>query len=281
MTPFKHPLCNDILRRPPGTTEEECGDLHIVRENGQVMSFWKPDAQELAGLNEGGAIGLIVQGATHPPVSVVACHPTDEDRKPSITSRFDTLLSITKRAIALWTKNHLEDPDRRAITDELLDFLSGVPKQVEKPSVDTDKEIERHRSDAESWRDEFLRVEGILKGIATALGDDWNTMPFDEAITALKNRLATAEAGRDTERERRISAETDIANLMHYAEGREGHVSITSPAIPIRDALIQLHRDIAEGERCLAIKRENLIEPLKDAIEAVITKAITPNPAEG
>lgn len=213
MNPFKHPLCNAVLKRPAGTTEEECADLDILREDGKVMSFWKPHPAELAALNEGGSIGLVVMGTTHPPVAVVGCHPTDEDRKPSKESRFDALLVITKRAIALWTKNHLEDPDRRAITDEFLDFLGGFPRGQLKPQaapVDADKQIERHRSDAENWRDEFLRVEGILKGIADALGDDWNVMPFTEAITNLKNRLATAEREANHYREDLLALEAVI-----------------------------------------------------------------------
>jgi hypothetical protein len=45
MNPIKHPNCNDILRKPDGMTEEECGDLHIRRAGGYVWSFWTPAAR--------------------------------------------------------------------------------------------------------------------------------------------------------------------------------------------------------------------------------------------
>jgi hypothetical protein len=71
MTPTKHPLCNDILRRPPGTTEEECGDLPIRREDGRVISFWKPSPEEIALIAKGHPVIFIAQGVTHPPVCLL------------------------------------------------------------------------------------------------------------------------------------------------------------------------------------------------------------------
>lgn len=54
MTPIKHSLCNDVLRKPDGMTEEECRDLHIMRGDNAFMlgdgpsvnSFWTPSAEE-------------------------------------------------------------------------------------------------------------------------------------------------------------------------------------------------------------------------------------------
>lgn len=40
----------------------------------------------------------------------------------------------------------------------------------------------------------------------------------------------------------------NIKNLMHYAKGLPDHVAISSPAIPIRDALLLLHADKADIE---------------------------------
>jgi hypothetical protein len=213
MNPFHHPDCNDVLRRPPGTTEAECGDLHIVREDGRIMSFWKPEPAELAAINEGGAIGLIVQGTTHPPVAIVACHPTEADRRPSKASLYDGLLAITKRAIALWTKNHLEDPDRRKITDELLDFLNGAPKPEVKAEPEPDGMLDWWKSKAETHELSIKELKAEENGTLAAL---------------------------DTERELRKAAEANIDNLFHYLEGRVGDVPISGRAVSIRDAIVRM-----------------------------------------
>lgn len=71
---IQHPLCDDVLGAPKGVSIEECRALPILRfvENGQpqIASFWKPDAEELAFLNAGRAVVLIVWGHTHAPVFV-------------------------------------------------------------------------------------------------------------------------------------------------------------------------------------------------------------------
>lgn len=70
MDSINHSLCNDVLRRPPGMTEEECRDLHIMRDRAEnrVLSFWQPDEKELRRLNAGLPIFLSVCGVTHPPL---------------------------------------------------------------------------------------------------------------------------------------------------------------------------------------------------------------------
>lgn len=76
MTPIHHPACNAVLRRPPGTTEEECGDLPIIRsvENGYntVTSVWKPSPEEAEAIAKGGGIALTIWGSTHPPLALTA-----------------------------------------------------------------------------------------------------------------------------------------------------------------------------------------------------------------
>ena len=52
----------------------------------------------------------------------------------------------------------------------------------------------------------------------------------------------------DTVREQLQCAEMNVVNLLHYAKGKPDHVPISSPAIPIRDALIMLHADKADIE---------------------------------
>ena len=75
MNKIQTPQCNDVLGAPPGATIDECGALPIVRaqyENGQkvVASFWKPDVAELALLNAGEPVCLILWGVTMPPAHV-------------------------------------------------------------------------------------------------------------------------------------------------------------------------------------------------------------------
>jgi len=64
----------------------------------------------------------------------------------------------------------------------------------------------------------------------------------------LETALADARASASTYREQYEASEMNIKNLMHYAKGLPDHVSISSPAIPIRDALTLLHADKADIE---------------------------------
>ncbi len=70
------PQFNDVLRAPPGATIEECRPAPIVRgeyPNGQkiVATFWMPDAEELAALNRGEPVQVIIWGVTMPPVCIL------------------------------------------------------------------------------------------------------------------------------------------------------------------------------------------------------------------
>lgn len=78
MTPVKHPLCNDVLCRPPGVSEEECRDLHIMRDSTGVASFWQPNAEEIKAIMAGQPIILHSASQTHPPIWLgVAPAPTE------------------------------------------------------------------------------------------------------------------------------------------------------------------------------------------------------------
>lgn len=67
-----HPSNNRVLGAPPG--DNDCADLPVTdtRMNGTpaVASFWKPSAKELAALNAGKAVVLMVAGRTHPPLFI-------------------------------------------------------------------------------------------------------------------------------------------------------------------------------------------------------------------
>lgn len=70
MIPIKHPLCNDILKRPATMTEEECADLHIVRNQNSVISFWSPSPEEREAIATGQPIIFEAVGVTHPPIKI-------------------------------------------------------------------------------------------------------------------------------------------------------------------------------------------------------------------
>jgi hypothetical protein len=79
MKHIKHPLCNDVLHAPPG--DENYIDLHICREDGNIWSFWQPNAEELAAIVSGGAIALRVASTTHPPLILHAMTPEQRDTR--------------------------------------------------------------------------------------------------------------------------------------------------------------------------------------------------------
>ncbi|WP_219209206.1 hypothetical protein [Variovorax boronicumulans] len=76
MRPTQHPSNTRVLGAPAGWKQEElpCSALAItdVQVDGMphVVSFWKPDAADLAALNAGGSIALWIVGQTMPPASV-------------------------------------------------------------------------------------------------------------------------------------------------------------------------------------------------------------------
>ena len=74
MNYVQDPLCNAVLGAPPGTKIEECHALPVLRfvEDGREMvaSFWKPDAEELAALNAGKSVVVMVWGTTQAPMMV-------------------------------------------------------------------------------------------------------------------------------------------------------------------------------------------------------------------
>ena len=76
MRPTQHASNNRVLGAPVGWDQGElpCGALAITdaMQGGVpcVVSFWRPDAAELAALNAGGLIYLSVVGRTMPPMGL-------------------------------------------------------------------------------------------------------------------------------------------------------------------------------------------------------------------
>lgn len=67
------------------TDQEEYHELHIVDMMNEELnqpymcSLWRPDADELVLLNEGGFVQLSIAGTVHPPVGVTTVGPGTND----------------------------------------------------------------------------------------------------------------------------------------------------------------------------------------------------------
>lgn len=74
MDRMQHPSNNGVLGAPPGYTYQDCMALPITRvEYGGgpcVISYWRPDAEEIALIVARKPVMLLVQGTTHAPVFV-------------------------------------------------------------------------------------------------------------------------------------------------------------------------------------------------------------------
>ena len=75
MKPVQHSSNNDILRPPPGVSNEECRPLAITRvmfDNNvpAVWSYWQPSDAERAAIAAGASVRLSAWGITHPPVHI-------------------------------------------------------------------------------------------------------------------------------------------------------------------------------------------------------------------
>lgn len=74
MQKIQHPSNTDVLGAHAGWNHGElpCSALPVTRTHfgdlPAVLSYWRPDADELAALNAGCAVRLWVVGATMPPV---------------------------------------------------------------------------------------------------------------------------------------------------------------------------------------------------------------------
>lgn len=74
MTPRQHPTSTRVLAPPAGVSLDECLPLAITDTTMQgapaVASFWYPDERELALINEGRGVCIVVAGITHSPIVV-------------------------------------------------------------------------------------------------------------------------------------------------------------------------------------------------------------------
>lgn len=73
----KLPGMNRDLAPPGGWDKEKHGECvplpvfaEVVKGDIVMTSAWKPNAEELAELNKGAAVALVVYGGLHPPIAV-------------------------------------------------------------------------------------------------------------------------------------------------------------------------------------------------------------------
>jgi hypothetical protein len=84
MTPINTTLTTDVLGAPAGwevASNGECAGLPVVTDGRGFSSFWRPSQAELAALNAGGMLQLVIFGGGHPPV---ALHVTRPDFTPEV-----------------------------------------------------------------------------------------------------------------------------------------------------------------------------------------------------
>jgi hypothetical protein len=75
MKPIQHVSTNVILKAPADLPVSKCADMPatiISWENGGrgVISYWRPDAAELALLNAGNCVRVFAIGASQPPLAL-------------------------------------------------------------------------------------------------------------------------------------------------------------------------------------------------------------------
>jgi hypothetical protein len=79
----KHPLCTAIIGAPSDMQDGSCCGLPVAYHSDEygmwALSFWKPDAEELAALAKGGGIVLHVRAhARQHPVIGMTTYPAIE-----------------------------------------------------------------------------------------------------------------------------------------------------------------------------------------------------------
>jgi len=164
MEPIKHPLCNDILRRPAGMTEEQCRDLHIRREDNAVMSFWTPNPEELEAIKAGQPILLHFTGATHPPVMLAVLRPDGLDalKLPVVKllgGPWDGCETISTHGTAFF-----EDEFYCHVPGDEADILRHAETYLSANTPGGHEQISIEREKVKIWMDETFASLGSGKG---------------------------------------------------------------------------------------------------------------------
>lgn len=80
MLPHNFDESNFTFTKPKGWTDEQCSDLPVFRgkyEDGTpvIISYWKPNKEDLDAMNNGEGIYLSIVGEGMPPVSLFTENP--------------------------------------------------------------------------------------------------------------------------------------------------------------------------------------------------------------
>lgn len=73
---IEHPACTEVLGPPSDINDGSCENLPIAtyedKDGPWCVSFWKPSADELAVLNDGGTIAIHIRakGRQHPVIGL-------------------------------------------------------------------------------------------------------------------------------------------------------------------------------------------------------------------
>lgn len=115
MNPIRHPSNTRTLAAPAGWDHRgvpvEPLGITDTELNGVpcVMSFWQPDAEDLANIAAGSPIGLSIVGRTMPPAAVVTLmveqHPDD-----AAVDRFSAVMKVKLAAARRKGRNGWDDP---------------------------------------------------------------------------------------------------------------------------------------------------------------------------
>lgn len=73
MHPTQHPSNNDVLRPPPGMTNDECRSIAITRFDNHmpgVWSYWMPTDEERRLIADGRPVRVCVLGTVVPPLAL-------------------------------------------------------------------------------------------------------------------------------------------------------------------------------------------------------------------
>lgn len=64
MTPIRTNACNVTFTAP------DCADLPALVEDGLIYTYWRPNAEELAAINAGLPVRLVIVSPAQPPVCI-------------------------------------------------------------------------------------------------------------------------------------------------------------------------------------------------------------------
>lgn len=86
---FKHPVCTTSIGAPSDMQDGSCSALPVLVTKDEYgmwcNSFWKPDADELVALINGGSVRLQVRCSTHnhPVIGMGVTFKTEAENEPT------------------------------------------------------------------------------------------------------------------------------------------------------------------------------------------------------